>query len=431
MRADGPLTLVAPTTSFPELVRRDPAEPADEDLLAELYPNGQRGYARVYPSDDYMYAAGAMLAHRLGDGRVFFLADRHTAEGPGWLYFRRAARRIGLQIAGRARWHERRRSYREIAERVRASGARAVYIDAYVAANTGQMLRDLRAILAPDVQIIGNPGFLPVGQLFENTGPAARGALITSPGPTTDKLGDRGQSFVHAFGATQPGGRVSMYAVYAAAATEVLLDAIARSDGTRASVTRALSETRLPDSALGPLQLDRNGEPTHPPDHGRPRRARRQPHGGRFRSRRVNLRRGHQAGRAAGRSTAVAIDRARCPPSITRIAHRAALAALSGLANINRTATAVRSVTRRCRFEAKGVARQSVRHAGVPVPGCVLMRAAGASWLPSTGAAREGAGPLTGAVVVSHRRAAGAAVCVGWPSAGTPRARRSGLSGPG
>ena len=106
-------------------MRRDPAEPADEDLLAELYPNGQRGYARVYPSDDYLYAAGAMLAHRLGDGSVFFLTDRYTAEGPGWLWFRRAARRVGLEIAGRARWHERRRSYRNIAERVRASGARA------------------------------------------------------------------------------------------------------------------------------------------------------------------------------------------------------------------------------------------------------------------------------------------------------------------
>jgi ABC-type branched-subunit amino acid transport system substrate-binding protein len=53
--------------------------------------------------------------------------------------------------------------------------------------------------------------------------------------------------------------------VYAAAATEVLLDAIARSDGTRASVTRALSETRLPGSVIGPLTLDRNGEPTTQP----------------------------------------------------------------------------------------------------------------------------------------------------------------------
>ena len=252
-------------------MRRDPAEPADEDLLAELYPNGQRGYARVYPSDDYLYAAGAMLAHRLGDGSVFFLTDRYTAEGPGWLWFRRAARRVGLEIAGRARWHERRRSYRNIAERVRASGARAVYIDAYVAANTGQMLRDLRAVLDPEVQIIGSAGLTPVGLLFENTGPAARGVLITIPGLLADELADGGQRFVRAFGPTQPGGRVSMFAVYAAAATEVLLDAIARSDGTRTSVTRALRETRLPDSALGPLELDRERRADLAPDHLHPR----------------------------------------------------------------------------------------------------------------------------------------------------------------
>ena len=89
--------------------------------------------------------------------------------------------------------------------------------------------------------------------------------LITIPGLLADKLADGGQRFVRAFGPTQPGGRVSMFAVYAAAATEVLLDAIARSDGTRTSITRALRETRLPDSALGPLELDLNGEPiSHP-----------------------------------------------------------------------------------------------------------------------------------------------------------------------
>ena len=106
-----------------------------------------------------------MLAHRLGDGSVFFLEDRDTAERrPGWIWFRRAARRVGLRDRRpRTLDRERQRSYRSIAERVRASGARAVYIDGYVAANTGQMLRDLRAVLDPDVAIIGSAGLRPVG----------------------------------------------------------------------------------------------------------------------------------------------------------------------------------------------------------------------------------------------------------------------------
>jgi ABC-type branched-subunit amino acid transport system substrate-binding protein len=59
-----------------------------------------------------------------------------------------------------------------------------------------------------------------------------------------------------------PAERVSQYDVYAAAATEVLLNAIARSDGTRTSVVSALGTTHLATSAIGPITLDRRGEPT-------------------------------------------------------------------------------------------------------------------------------------------------------------------------
>ena len=41
-----------------------------------------------------------------------------------------------------------------------------------------------------------------------------------------------------------------------------MLDAVARSDGTRASVSRLLTATRLRDSAIGPVSFDRRGEPS-------------------------------------------------------------------------------------------------------------------------------------------------------------------------
>jgi hypothetical protein len=46
-------------------------------------------------------------------------------------------------------------------------------------------------------------------------------------------------------------------AVYGAQAAEIFLDAIARSDGTRASVTRELFETRVEDGLLGNISFDR------------------------------------------------------------------------------------------------------------------------------------------------------------------------------
>jgi ABC-type branched-subunit amino acid transport system substrate-binding protein len=55
---------------------------------------------------------------------------------------------------------------------------------------------------------------------------------------------------------------VEVYSVAAAQAAEVLLNAIARSDGTRASVTRQLFKTKVSNGILGSFSIDRNGDTT-------------------------------------------------------------------------------------------------------------------------------------------------------------------------
>ena len=53
---------------------------------------------------------------------------------------------------------------------------------------------------------------------------------------------------------------VTLDAVYAAEATEVLLDALARSDGSRASVTSALLATKIEDGLIGDVSFDADGD---------------------------------------------------------------------------------------------------------------------------------------------------------------------------
>ena len=48
-------------------------------------------------------------------------------------------------------------------------------------------------------------------------------------------------------------------------AAEILLDAIARSDGTRASVTRELPRTQVDNGILGNIRFDRYGDLTEGP----------------------------------------------------------------------------------------------------------------------------------------------------------------------
>jgi YVTN family beta-propeller protein len=258
----GPLALVSFTTAK-SLVRADPTDPAG--ALRKLYPTGQRGHARILPTEDYEIAAAAMLARRLGGGSVFYLEDNYTAELAYRSWFRRAARRIGLRIAGTGVWNAQARGYRRIAERVRASGVRAVYVLGHLGTNAQRMVQDLRAVLDDSVEIIGYSGLTPISMFFEEAGAAARGVHVVVAGRPQERLGPAGRRFVRAFRSTQPDGLVTPLDLYAAASTEVLLAAIARSDGTRASVTRALATMRLKDSLVGPLAFNRYGEPLPSP----------------------------------------------------------------------------------------------------------------------------------------------------------------------
>jgi ABC-type branched-subunit amino acid transport system substrate-binding protein len=54
----------------------------------------------------------------------------------------------------------------------------------------------------------------------------------------------------------------SRYSMTTAQATEVLLDAIADSDGTRSSVSERLLGVRVTDGILGSFEFDANGDRT-------------------------------------------------------------------------------------------------------------------------------------------------------------------------
>ena len=75
------------------------------------------------------------------------------------------------------------------------------------------------------------------------------------------KLNAAGRRFARELGssATQPAGPGVLEA---GQATELLMDAIARSDGTRASVLDELHSTEVKDGILGSFRFDRNGDNT-------------------------------------------------------------------------------------------------------------------------------------------------------------------------
>ena len=108
--------------------------------------------------------------------------------------------------------------------------------------------------MAPD-------GFTPFAAFAERAGPAAEGMTISITAVPPERLRGEGKQFVARFGRAI-GRPVEAYSVAAAQATEVLLDAIERSNGTRASVTRELFKTKVSNGPLGSFSFDRNGDTT-------------------------------------------------------------------------------------------------------------------------------------------------------------------------
>jgi branched-chain amino acid transport system substrate-binding protein len=208
-----------------------------------------------------------VFAHDRGRKRVFVLDDGIPG-GYGALIaggFETSARRLGLRVVGRASWDHHARTYASLADRVARSGAQAVLVSGYLDSNAAKVIADLRMRLGRSVDLLAPDGLTPVSLLVAHAGRSALGVHVSLAGIVRQTLPAAGRRFIREFGQTQPGVEIDPFAVYAAQATEVLLDAIARSDGTRASIVRELFETRVRNGLLGSFRFDANGDSSESP----------------------------------------------------------------------------------------------------------------------------------------------------------------------
>jgi branched-chain amino acid transport system substrate-binding protein len=256
----GPVPMISPLNSYVGLTRGG-ANTDDQTLLGTLYPTGTRNFVRIFPADDLQGGAMAVFARDRGRRRVFVLEGPFTgysglvADG-----FATAARRLGLDVVGREKWQSKAPSYVGLARRVAASRAEAVFVSGLLDHNAGRVIRDLRAVLGADVDLLAPDGLSPYPALLDAAGSAAKGVFVTAQGVVIDRLPAPGVRFLRRFARTQPGATVESFAVLAAQATDVLLDAIARSDGTRASVMGQLRRTHVRDGLIGDVAFDARGD---------------------------------------------------------------------------------------------------------------------------------------------------------------------------
>ena len=233
--AGGPLAMVSHANTYPGLLRPWlPGEPAT------YYPTGIRSYGRIVPSDDIAGAALAQIAHGLLKVDRCFLVDDGGTYGLGVARtFLAEARRQGIVVVGRARWKAAAASYRTLFVRARRLRPTCVVLSGLADMNGAQLIRDKVRILGNNtrVRLLAPDGF--AGYREINALRQAAGMYLPLAGLDTRgmlRLGAGATAFDAAFRSAAGHPPETPSTAYAAGVAQLVLAAIAASDGTRTGV---------------------------------------------------------------------------------------------------------------------------------------------------------------------------------------------------
>jgi branched-chain amino acid transport system substrate-binding protein len=258
---NGPIGMISPANTYVGLTHPGPGTAAGEP--GKYYPTGKRNYIRIVAADDYQGAADALLAKSLKVKSVFILNDKE-AYGQGVATdFRNAAKKLGIKIAGFTAWDGKASSYEALAVKIKNSGATGVFLGGLICENGGKLIKDIKAG-APNVQIMAPDGFTPISADVQQGGAASEKMTVSVAGLPNEQLKGAGKTFVAGF-KKATGQTPDPYSVYAAQAAEVMLTAIANSNGTRADVAKMLFKTDVKNGILGTFKINSNGDTTSNP----------------------------------------------------------------------------------------------------------------------------------------------------------------------
>lgn len=249
------LPVISGTATYLGLTRHGPGVGSGEP---DRYYQGTRNFMRVVPADDVQSAAAAKYLKDHGSKRPFVLTNGDIyGDGLGEA-FAFAAKRLGLTLAGTARWNPKAKEYRALAARVARTHPDAVLAAGYIFDNAPQLIKDLRAAL-PHAQLIGPDGMNQPGTIVEGAGEAAEKFLITIAVLPARALPGPGRAFADEF-RRRYSQLPCCFSVHVTQAAQMVLDAVAETGGSRSKIRGALFGMRVDDGLIGNFAIDRFGD---------------------------------------------------------------------------------------------------------------------------------------------------------------------------
>jgi branched-chain amino acid transport system substrate-binding protein len=259
----GGVAMLSPANTYVCLTEGGPGCADDEP--DKYYPGGTRNYARVVANDAYQGAALAQFMQEQGTTKLFVLNDRE-AYGQGVAEnVRNAAEFLGIEVVGFEAWDPKASNYEALMRSVGQSGADGLFLGGLIDENGAQVIRDKVKVLGPndgDVKLYMPDGFTTQQTIDESGVPNTQGAYFSVAGVPTDEFeSEAAQTFISAFQETLGGEPVDPYAIYGAQAAQVMLDAIANSDGSRGDIITQMFATEVTGGLLGDFSFNENGDP--------------------------------------------------------------------------------------------------------------------------------------------------------------------------
>ncbi|MFM7542351.1 MAG: branched-chain amino acid ABC transporter substrate-binding protein [Actinomycetales bacterium] len=260
----GPMVMVSNANTNPGLTKAwGPGEPS------KYYPTGFRNYWRVVTTDDNQGNAAAQFAQSIGIKSVYVLNDRQTYGQGVAQAFTSAAKKLGINVlstgdAGEG-WDDKAANYETLFTKIKALNPDMVYVGGIFDLNGGQLVKDKVKILGDNTKVkfmmpdgfTGYPDFLAL--------PEAAGAYLSFTGLDISQFpkGGAAEQFQKAYLKEYKEVPTSSFSVYGAAAAQVILDAIKRSNGTRKDIWQKMKTVDITakNSVVGTrLKFDDNGD---------------------------------------------------------------------------------------------------------------------------------------------------------------------------
>jgi branched-chain amino acid transport system substrate-binding protein len=233
----GGMLMVSHANTNPGLTKAwDPGTPA------KYYPAGTRNYARVITTDDYQGSAAAQYAAKDLKVKNCYVLNDNEVYGQGVAKaFADEATKQGINILGNQAWDGKQPNYTALFTSIKAKNPDCIYVGGIFDNNGGQLVKDKVSILGDNskVKLIGPDGFTGYPDLDSLA--QGQGMYLTFAGLSTSQLvagGGPGATLLNAYKTKYGANPSTDYALYGVAAIQVIVEAISKSDGTRAGVLK-------------------------------------------------------------------------------------------------------------------------------------------------------------------------------------------------